>query len=398
MNDDQFVEALDEQRFSRGAFVRRGLAAGVGLSAAGALLGSADIASAFSGSLDAEAATSPQWAALIDAARKEGNLLLYTLVGDPFSNMAKSFGERYGISVEVTQGRIADLSTKMLAERQAGKYNVDALYQTWSVMDETLLPANALLPVKPALVSPEAINPKKWVDSRILYLDKQKTFLPVIGRLPAMIFTYNTQKLNPHNEPKTLEELLKYQGEIQVSLLGQSGDDALQWMYWGGHQKFLKDLGATKPPMVVDLTAGFRSLALGDFTILIGGTQVRLDPLVRSGLPLKAVGFLPKEKPTVGMVTYNAATPALAANAPHPNAAKLFVNWMMGREGGTLAAKAGGNESLRKDVPKDLSVILSYDRIDSRAYADHRYTIEDLKVIGVQEKIRALMKQRYFNY
>jgi iron(III) transport system substrate-binding protein len=286
----------------------------------------------------------------------------------------------------------------MLAERQAGKYNVDALYQTWSVMNETLLPAKALLPVKPALVSPEVTNMKNWVEGRILYLDKEQTYLPVIGRLPALIFTYNTQKLNPRNEPKTLEELLDYQGELRISLLGQSGDDALQWMYWGGHQKFLKQLGATKAPMVADLTAAFRSLAQGDFTILIGGTQVRLDPLVRSGLPLKAVGFLPREKPTVGMVTYNAATPALVSRAPHPNAAKLFVNWMMGREGGTLAAKAGGNESLRKDVPKGSSVIFPYDRIDSRAYANHRYTNEDLKVISVQDEIRPLMKKRYFNY
>jgi iron(III) transport system substrate-binding protein len=396
--NDRFFEELETHRLSRGALVKRGVAAGLGLTAAGSLLGSADVASAFSKLQAAEEAANPKWAALIHAAQTEGKLSLYTLVGDPFLSMAKAFGDRYGISVDVTQGRIADLSTKMLAERQAGKYNVDALYQTWSVMNQTLLPANALLPVKPALVSPEATNMNDWVEGRITYLDSQKTYLPVIGRLPALIFTYNTQKLNPRNEPKTLEELLKYQGELRISLLGQSGDDALQWMYWGGHQKFLKQLGATKAPMVADLTAGFRSLAQGDFTILIGGTQVRLDPLVRAGLPLKAVGFLPREKPTVGMVTYNAATPALVSRAPHPNAAKLFVNWMMGREGGTLAAKAGGNESLRKDVLKDSSVIFPYDRIDSRAYAKHRYTKEDLKVISVQDQIRPLMKQRYFNY
>lgn len=387
--DDPTFDQLGEARFSRRELVKRGVAAGLTLTAAGALAGRADAVLA---------ATNPQWQRLIDAAQREGQLSLYTLVGDPFVEMAKTFGKKYGIEVEITQGRISDLSTKMLAEREAGKYTVDALYQTWSVMNETLLPARALAPVKPAIVSPDALNRTKWVDGQIKFLDKGKTYLPVIGRLPALIFAYNTQLLDPRNEPKTLEQLLEFKGKIQLSMLGASGDDYLQWMYWGGHQKFLKALGALKPPMVADLTAGFRSLARGDFTILMGGTQVRIDPLVRQGLPLKAVGFLPRERPTVGMVTYNAATPALVTRAPHPNAAKLFVNWMLGREGGTLAAKAGGNESLRKDVPKDRTVLLPYDRIDSRAYAGKRYVISDLKVIGVQDDVRTAMKQRYFNY
>ena len=389
MDDDRTFDELGEACLSRKELLKKSVAAGLTLTAAGLLAGAAD--AAFS-------APSPKWQRLIDAAQKEGQLSLYTLVGDPFISMAKTFGDRYGIKVDLTQGRIGDLSTKMLAERQAGKYNVDALYQTWSVMNETLLPARALNPVKPALSNPDAIDPRKWVDRQIKFLDKEKTYLPVIGRLPALIYAYNTQRLNPRDEPKTLEQLLQYKGEIQLSMLGASGDDYLQWMYWGGHQRFLKQLGELKQPMIADLTAGFRSLARGDFTILMGGTQVRLDPLVRSGLPLKAVGFLPRESPTAGMVTYNAATPAIVNRAPHPNAAKLFVNWMLGREGGTLAARAGGNESLRTDVPKDKTVLLPYDRIDRRAYAKRRYVISDLKVISVQETVRAAIKQRYFNY
>ena len=52
-------------------------------------------------------------------------------------------------------------------------------------------------------------------------------------------------------------------------------------------------------------------------------------------------------------------TLALLNKAPHPNAARLFTNWLLSREGQTiyqeLAASAGSpSESLRVDVPKEV--------------------------------------------
>jgi ABC-type Fe3+ transport system substrate-binding protein len=44
---------------------------------------------------------------------------------------------------------------------------------------------------------------------------------------------------------------------------------------------------------------------------------------------------------------------APANRAPHPNAAKLYINWVLGQEAGTLFSRATGSPSLRLDVPTD---------------------------------------------
>ena len=50
---------------------------------------------------------------------------------------------------------------------------------------------------------------------------------------------------------------------------------------------------------------------------------------------------------------YKPSTPGMFNGSPHPNATKVFVNWLLSKEGQTLMSKVRGSASRRTDVPTD---------------------------------------------
>jgi ABC-type Fe3+ transport system substrate-binding protein len=84
--------------------------------------------------------------------------------------------------------------------------------------------------------------------------------------------------------------------------------------------------------------------------------------------------FSPGHFKEVVPITGGAAHVAVVNRAPHPNAAKLFINWFLSREGQiavqNLAAKeAEGVDSFRMDIPKDM-IPVDYRREENTQYFD----------------------------
>lgn len=341
---------------------------------------------------------SPEWAQLVENAQGEGTLVLDTVVGDGYRNMAEQFGSRFGIEVQINQARSSDMATQMLQERQSEQYLRDAWFQTWSTMYTNLLPAGALDPVKPALIHPEVTEPDNWKgDSGIRYMDpEEESYLPVVGRLPALIYTTNEQEVD--DAPKTLDDLLDLasRDEMSMAVPGQSGDCYLQWLYTTGREDFLRRLAEEQPSQLVDLSSAFRNLARGNFSIMLGGTEPRVAPVVEEGLPVNPVSFMPELEGTGGMVTFNASTPALINNAPHPNAAKLFVNWVMTKEGCYAACSGGGIEPLRKDVSSEF--LRPHQTTDEEAFRNGRYALQDAEIINQLSEMRDVLINDIFQY
>lgn len=333
--------------------------------------------------------------ALVQAAQEEGTLLLNTLVGDAFVDLANTFGDKYGIEVEVTQGRVSDMSTQVLSERSAGNYTVDAWYQTWSVMHSQLMPAGALDPVAPELILDEVVDESNWKGGSIRYMDEEQQYLPAIGRLPGLIYTVNTDNVPEEDRPTSLQELVDFDGEIATALPGQSGDEVHLWLMDNGREDLLIELAEKRPTQIADLNQAFLDLARGTYDLLIGGTEPRLAPVMEEGLPVEPVSFLPDEEEMAGLETFNAVTPALASDAPHPNAARLFVNWIMSQEGATLASQAGSTESARVDVPTDH--LLPHHIVDPDAEQEGRYQQQDLEMVLRQDEQRERLAE-IFNY
>jgi ABC-type Fe3+ transport system substrate-binding protein len=95
-----------------------------------------------------------------------------------------------------------------------------------------------------------------------------------------------------------------------------------------------------KPPDPPD------AVGRGQYAIALAAIIQRALPLRAEGAPLRFVS--PKE----GYYLVQAGI-AFVRSAPHPNAAKLFLNWFYTKEGQTVFGKTAGVISLRKDVPQD---------------------------------------------
>lgn len=86
---------------------------------------------------------------------------------------------------------------------------------------------------------------------------------------------------------------------------------------------------------------------------------------IKQGLPIGQIVEL-KEG---GTMTSGGGTISLIDKAPHPNAAKLFVNWLLSREGQLEFQRRNGSDSLRVDIPKQ-NVLPENRRLDGVDYFD----------------------------
>jgi iron(III) transport system substrate-binding protein len=88
-------------------------------------------------------------------------------------------------------------------------------------------------------------------------------------------------------------------------------------------------------------------LARGTYPVSLGLNVNDVEPMERDHLPVKLLGTLDG----VGYVTGGFSVLGLFTGAPHPNAAKLFVNWIASPEGQQVHADAEKQAPMRRDVP-----------------------------------------------
>ena len=107
-------------------------------------------------------------------------------------------------------------------------------------------------------------------------------------------------------------------------------------------------------------------LAKGKVAVMIGLTYYSFLPFIKAGLPIKAL-------PTLKDGTYGtggSGNLAVIKDPPHPNATKIFVNWLLSREGQELSSKALGQATHRLDVDtkalKEIAVLAAKDVMSSR--------------------------------
>jgi ABC-type Fe3+ transport system substrate-binding protein len=74
-----------------------------------------------------------------------------------------------------------------------------------------------------------------------------------------------------------------------------------------------------------------------------------IDLAVKQGLPIATL----RSQKEPGTLTTGSGHVAFFQKAPHPNAARVYINWLLSRDGQTVWQKFTGNNSLRTDIPKD---------------------------------------------
>ena len=306
-----------------------------------------------------------EWSKLVTAAQQEGTLSIAS-GGAPsrqYRPVMDAFSKKFNIKVEVSTGNAIDTVNRVLAERKGGKYTVDVALISSRENQQRLVPSDSLVPLPPLLFHPDVIELSKWYRGRYMWADKFSKFALIYhaGLEDQYEIWYNTEKIK-EAEIATLVKQTdvfdpKWKGKIAGQGMGDpSGirqmidsyfepDRGPDWV-----KRYMVNTGVT---FTDDRRILETWLVNGRFPLQFVATGTEdYVALARKGLPIKA-RFLVK-KAGVLRASGSGCCISAFANAPHANAAKLFINWFLTKEGQTLTHTLIPNldrSSLRTDVP-----------------------------------------------
>jgi iron(III) transport system substrate-binding protein len=302
-----------------------------------------------------------EWARVVEAAKKEGRLNLYvnrygqTALLDEFR---KDYPE---IRVVTVTGGGNQLVSRVMAEARAGKVFAD-LFSGGSGTGLTLHGGKVLEPLKPAFILPEVLDESKWYGGRHAFTDPEGQHVYVYVVLPGLRgLGYNSKLLDP-KEFHSYRDLLnsKWKGKIvsQKPALGGGITAHLQFYYYHPElgPDFMRRFFGAK-----DITFGDQRtiddwLAAGKFAICLGCREI--DKAKSQGLPVDhfEMGDWKEGEP----LSTGGGALGLMRGAPHPNAARVFINWFLSRKGQTALQMSNDllgalpPYSRRIDIPKEM--------------------------------------------
>ena len=298
-----------------------------------------------------------EWERAVKAAELEGQVVVYKIAHD---SEWQAFQKRFPkIKVNLVPGNAAQILQRILAERRAGKFLADVV-RLGGGTSTSLYKAKALDPIGPALMLAEVKDVSKWFEGKHHYNDIDNQYVFVYAAFPLHLLGYN-QKLV---DPKTLTsywDLLdpKWKGKITLKDPKEPGQSPLLFLYHNPQlgPDYLKRLFSTAAlTLVRDDRQQTDWLAAGKFPLTLTSKATEVEEAKNQGLPVDVLDAHAFRKDGVGLEAGGTML-ALVNKAPHPNAAKVLINWFLSREGQIAIQKTGpedaGQNSLREDIPKE---------------------------------------------
>jgi iron(III) transport system substrate-binding protein len=322
----------------------------------------------------AQPAWQQQWERTLDAARKEGQVAVYI---SGYEAILPDFEKEFpDIKVIAVTGRGNQLGQRLLAERRAEKYLADVVSAGANPNYQQFYAAKALDPIRAALILLEVADPTKWYLKKHQYSDPEGQYVfNYVGSATYGAINYNTKLVDP-KEIKSYWDILdsKWKGKIEARDIREAGPGAGNSRFFYYHSElgapFIRKLfGEMDVTLFRDFRQGPDWLATGKYAICF---FCDADVLKQQGLPVDTFG--PHAFKEGGGLVQQFGTVALVNRAPHPNAAKVFINWLLSRRGQTAlqrrtSAAESPADSLRIDIPKD-DVPMQARRLDGIKYLD----------------------------
>jgi iron(III) transport system substrate-binding protein len=329
------------------------------------------------------------WEETLAAARKEGKVVV---AGPPDTRVRQSlpaaFKARFGVTLEYLGARSTDSATRLRAERVAGIYTVDAALAGIQTMATVLYREKMLDPLQPLLILPEVADGSHWKSGRLWFSDPEQQYVLRIFNTVNRAFTINTREVRPE-DLRVAGDLLdpKWKGRISFmdpTVSGTGSNQAAQ-LYAQFGEDFIKRLFLDQKTMISrdrrQLTDG---LARGTYPIAFGAEDGELQRLRKEGLPVTAMFRLEDMQGSLS----SGDEVGVFNHAPHPNAARIFVNWIASREGNEIFGQALGMVPARNDTDESGFV----PQIIPRAGVDYFDPSSWEFTVTTKEEVRLRMK------
>ncbi len=309
------------------------------------------VAAAFAGLVAASATSAqPDWDSVVGKAKEEGKVVVYgsTFGNALYKSVVASFEKKYGIKVETLDVRASEIYERTRVEQAAGRYIADIIMSPVSVV--TVIERAALLQKRGHVPNMEKLRPEL-----VENLGDNAYRVPLYTGLYGILVNGNVK---PEDMPKKWADLLdpKWKGKIILDdprAIG-NGFALFNATYKGIGPDFQQQLAQQQPVISRQVRNDERRVAHGEFPLY--APHVFPFFLELKGLPLRFV-FPSEGSP-------NADTQAVVPkNAPHPNAAHLFINHILDPEAqlmygnaGYMPVVSGIDEKLNEEVRPMLAV------------------------------------------
>jgi iron(III) transport system substrate-binding protein len=305
----------------------------------------------------AQADWKKDWEQTLAAAKKEGQVTVYIY---RYEGLLQDFKREYpGINVVSVTGRGNDLTTRIMAERRAGKFIADVYSGGTNSLFNILYKGKALDPLKPLLILPEVTDLSKWYGNEHRYADPEGKFIfAFIGSASNAQLAYHTKMVDP-KEFKSYWDVTnpKWKGKIASLDPRDTGLGAtMQFYYYSpeiGPEYMKKFFGGMDITYVKNFQQMTNWLAQGKFAICMGCKDSMRAK--NQGLPVD--DFDTNRWKEGSSFSAGGGSMSYMNQAPHPNAAKVFINWFLSRKGQMALQKLGDVDdpanSRRIDIPKD---------------------------------------------
>ncbi|MDO8787483.1 MAG: ABC transporter substrate-binding protein [Sulfuritalea sp.] len=289
------------------------------------------------------------YAALVAAAKQEGKVRIYAATDTAAANpLIKDFEALYpGVKVEYSDMNTTELYNRVISEKAAGGTSGDVFWSSSMDLQIKLVNDGFALTYK----SPEASKLPDWAVWR--NEGYGTTYEPIV-------FIYNKRLLKPEEVPQSHGDLAKvlaanperFKGKLTSYDIEKSGvgfllitqDASLNPAFWD----MAKAIGAASPRF--QSSSGTMMERVGSGENLLGFNLIGSYALQRA-----------KKDPGIGVVMPKDYTLVMSRimfitkTAQNPNAAKLWLDYILSRRGQTVIANQSGLGSIRADVEGELT-------------------------------------------
>jgi iron(III) transport system substrate-binding protein len=307
-------------------------------------------------------ATSPEWQKVLDAARQEGKVLVYAerFTGQEGTLINTEMQQRFGINVDIISATGAQLVPRYQQEVKAGQPSADFMEGSPTTLT-ALRSEETFVPLKdkplPVLAEPAGV----WLTGPTFFGDAMDVMVSRLGKMEGH-YILNTRMVASGEEPKTFHDLAtdpRFKGKIAwldprasaavTSFLMQHSyatDNITLGEIWSLYQ--VQQVTTLARSGDQEAAVGRGEIALG-----LGLGSDRILSLAEADAPVKIMAF--PERPLVSQPAMMGVT----KTAQNPNAALVFMNWLMSKDGQDFIKKLKKNDDgIRRDVPSYLPDLL----------------------------------------
>lgn len=279
-----------------------------------------------------------EWDKTVAAAKKEGKVTVAIPRGATYRESFMAFRKSYpDIQLEAEAVEGGDFAPKVLAEREGGQYLWD-VYIGGATSGLTIMrPRGVFDSLRPALLLPEILDSSKWVGGLDdPWQDRERQYIfGFEGRL--FFIAYVDRDFVPESELNSIDQLLdpKWKGKIAAGdprgagtangagghLLSVKGEDWLRKLY-------SQDLVIMQDERLLA-----DAVVRGRYHVVVGiNPGAALDEYKAAGVGKNLKPLAPESQDGASLSS-GRGNLSLINKAPHPNAAKVYINWVLSREG-----------------------------------------------------------------